>query len=109
MTNFVDIEKHTSILALYLIISCYHCNLFQAVTCSTHIGERIWRARQSMADRSPLRHDPKRATDIVLATVALHNFLRSKRTTRQLYTPSDSLDVEDILTGEHVVYHPCIM
>ncbi|KAM7311775.1 protein ALP1-like [Ixodes scapularis] len=49
--------------------------------------------------RSPLRHDPKRATDIVLATVALHNFLRSKRTTRQLYTPSDSLDVEDILTG----------
>ncbi|KAM7293087.1 protein ALP1-like [Ixodes scapularis] len=49
--------------------------------------------------RSPLRHDPKRATDIVLATVALHNFLRSKRITRQLYTPQDSLDVEDILTG----------
>ncbi|XP_042146147.1 uncharacterized protein LOC115316675 [Ixodes scapularis] len=49
--------------------------------------------------RSPLRHDPERATDIVLATVALHNFLRSKRTTRQLYTPSESLDVEDILTG----------
>ncbi|KAG0422099.1 hypothetical protein HPB47_002060 [Ixodes persulcatus] len=49
--------------------------------------------------RSPLRHEPKRATDIVLATVALHNFLRSKRITRQLYTPQDSLDVEDILTG----------
>ncbi|CAN7991401.1 unnamed protein product [Ixodes hexagonus] len=55
--------------------------------------------------RSPLRHEPNRAIDIVLATVALHNFLRSKRTTRQLYTPQDSLDVEDILTGVYTQSH----
>lgn len=49
--------------------------------------------------RSPLRHCPERSIQIVLATVALHNFLRSKNATRQLYTPPDSLDVEDVLTG----------
>ncbi|KAM7294246.1 hypothetical protein ISCGN_023763 [Ixodes scapularis] len=49
--------------------------------------------------RSPLRHNPNRAIDIVLATVALHNFLRARRTTRQLYTPPDSLDAENILSG----------
>ncbi|KAK8763792.1 hypothetical protein V5799_033604 [Amblyomma americanum] len=37
---------------------------------------------------------------MVLTTVVLHNYLRRRRGTRQLYTPPESLDVEDILTGD---------
>lgn len=52
--------------------------------------------------RSALRRSPERAMQMVLAAVALHNFLRCKRSARLLYTPPDSLDVEDVLTG---MYH----
>lgn len=49
--------------------------------------------------RAPLRHLPERARYIVLATVVMHNYLRSRKAARQLYCPSENVDVEDILTG----------
>ncbi|CAN7937555.1 unnamed protein product, partial [Ixodes hexagonus] len=48
---------------------------------------------------APLRHKPERAVKVVKATIALHNFLRTRNTSRARYTPPDSLDVEDVLTG----------
>ncbi|KAM7313882.1 protein ALP1-like [Ixodes scapularis] len=48
---------------------------------------------------APLRHKPDRAVKVVKATIALHNYLRTKNGTRARYTPPDSLDVEDVLTG----------
>ncbi|XP_064462305.1 uncharacterized protein LOC135372766 [Ornithodoros turicata] len=53
-----------------------------------------WRVCQS-----PLRHSPDRAGNIVLATVALHNFLRTVQATLPLYTPAEMVDVEDVATG----------
>ncbi|XP_040075461.2 uncharacterized protein LOC115327576 [Ixodes scapularis] len=47
---------------------------------------------------APLRHKPDRAVKVVKATIALHNYLRTKNGTRARYTPPDSLDVEDVLT-----------
>lgn len=97
-----------------------HTKALQHFSClvdTSALSSRLSRARRTSENafgvlvnrwqiyRSPLRHEPKRATDIVLATVALHNFLRSKRITRQLYTPQDSLDVEDILTGVYTRSH----
>ncbi|XP_064464979.1 uncharacterized protein LOC135376400 [Ornithodoros turicata] len=49
--------------------------------------------------RAPLRHSPERATAIIKATIALHNYLQTQRTTRPLYLPPEIVDVEDICTG----------
>ncbi|XP_064470075.1 uncharacterized protein LOC135384820 [Ornithodoros turicata] len=49
--------------------------------------------------RAPLRHSPERATAIIKATIALHNYLQTQRTTRPLYLPPEIVDVEDIATG----------
>ncbi|KAG0440223.1 hypothetical protein HPB47_016367 [Ixodes persulcatus] len=48
---------------------------------------------------APLRHKPDRAVKVVKATIALHNYFRTKNSTRARYTPPDSLDVKDVLTG----------
>lgn len=48
----------------------------------------------------PLRQKPHRAVKVVKATIALHNFLRTKNSSRGRYTPPESLDVEDVLTGK---------
>ncbi|CAN7946872.1 unnamed protein product, partial [Ixodes pacificus] len=48
----------------------------------------------------PLRQKPHRAVKVVKATIALHNFLRTRNTSRGRYTPPESLDVEDVLTGK---------
>ena len=46
-----------------------------------------------------MRYDPDDAKAIILAACALHNWLRTDTVGRALYTPSRSLDTEDILTG----------
>ena len=52
----------------------------------------------------PIPLSPEKVESIVLATCALHNFLRTKSSTRTLYTPSGSLDREtrdhNIVDGE---------
>ncbi|XP_064470392.1 uncharacterized protein LOC135385148 [Ornithodoros turicata] len=48
--------------------------------------------------RAPIRHQPERVIAIVKAAVALHNLLRSKTSTRALYSPPDSIDAEDVST-----------
>lgn len=46
-----------------------------------------------------MRYDPDVAKDIILATLALHNWLRTDTVGRSMYTPPQSLDSEDIITG----------
>ncbi|XP_032678519.1 putative nuclease HARBI1 isoform X2 [Odontomachus brunneus] len=49
--------------------------------------------------RTTMRYDPEEAIRITMACCCLHNMLRSQCTGRAMYTPSDFLDEEDILTG----------
>ena len=49
--------------------------------------------------RSPLRYDPDDSTTIILAACCLHNMLRSDSVGRASYTPSGSIDVEDVIAG----------
>ena len=44
--------------------------------------------------------EPEKVRDLVLAAVALHNYLRSQRSTRQVYTPPELMDREDVVSGE---------
>lgn len=44
-----------------------------------------------------MRHDPDVAVLIVQTCCCLHNFLRSNIIGRTLYTPENTLDVEDVL------------
>lgn len=46
-----------------------------------------------------MRYDPEDARAIILATLALHNWLRTNTVGRAMYTPPNSVDNEDILTG----------
>lgn len=46
-----------------------------------------------------MRYDPDDAKAIILATLALHNWLRTDTVGRSMYTPPQSLDCEDIITG----------
>lgn len=78
-------------------------DIFSRLSRARHISECIWHTRKSVANlQVPLCHEPHRAIDIVLATVTLHNFLRFKTAMRQLITPLDSLDVEDIPTSNYI-------
>ncbi|KAK3924292.1 Protein ALP1-like [Frankliniella fusca] len=49
--------------------------------------------------RSPMRYDPDDARDIVMATVCLHNCLRTSSVGRAMYTPANMLDLEDEIGG----------
>jgi len=46
-----------------------------------------------------MRYDPDIATTIILAACCLHNMLRSDSVARAMYTPSGSIDVEDVIAG----------
>lgn len=46
-----------------------------------------------------MRYDPDVAALIVQTCCCLHNFLRSSIIGRTLYTPENTLDVEDVLIG----------
>ena len=48
----------------------------------------------------PIPLEPSKVENIVMASVVLHNLLRSKSETRKVYTPPGSLDWEDELTNE---------
>ena len=47
---------------------------------------------------SPMRFMPEVVEEIVMACCTLHNFLRSKQVSRNVYTPPGSLDNEDMDT-----------
>lgn len=47
-----------------------------------------------------MRYDPDDASRIVLATICLHNWLRSQVVGRAMYTPPSFIDVEDEMTGQ---------
>ncbi|KAK3926080.1 Protein ALP1-like [Frankliniella fusca] len=49
--------------------------------------------------RSAMRYDPDVAKDVILATLALHNWLRTDTVGRSMYSPPQSLDSEDVITG----------
>ena len=49
--------------------------------------------------RAPMRYDPDDARDVVLATVCLHNYLRTHSVGRAMYTPPNMLDMEDEVGG----------
>ena len=49
--------------------------------------------------RAPINLAPEKVEVIVLAACCLHNYLRSKSATRQIYTPHDIVDHEDELSG----------
>lgn len=46
-----------------------------------------------------MRYDPYDAVKIVLATLCLHNWLRSQVVGRAMYTPPSFIDTEDELPG----------
>ena len=48
---------------------------------------------------SPMRLSPEKVETVVLACCTLHNYLRSKNTSRNLYTPPGSFDTENTDTG----------
>ncbi len=48
---------------------------------------------------SPIRLSPEKVETIVLACCTLHNYLRSKNTSRNVYTPPGSFDNENTDTG----------
>ncbi|KAJ8346846.1 hypothetical protein SKAU_G00282470 [Synaphobranchus kaupii] len=50
--------------------------------------------------RAPIALSPKKVEHIVLASTALHNFLRRQKTGRALYTPATLTDRKDLGTGE---------
>ncbi|KAJ8353296.1 hypothetical protein SKAU_G00208630 [Synaphobranchus kaupii] len=50
--------------------------------------------------RAPIALSPKKVEHIVLASTALHNFLRRQKTGRALYTPVTLTDREDLGTGD---------
>ncbi|KAK6470744.1 protein ALP1-like, partial [Huso huso] len=53
---------------------------------------RVFRSTTALA--------PEKASHLVLAVCALHNYLGTQKTSRQIYTPSDSSDFEDVQTGQ---------
>jgi hypothetical protein len=55
--------------------------------------------------RSAMRYDPGKATKIVMATIALHNWLRSSAVGTAMYTPTGSLDDENTVTGTYKILH----
>lgn len=50
--------------------------------------------------RAPIPLKPEKVVHLVLASTALHNYLRRQKTGRALYTPPDYTDREDLGTGE---------
>ncbi|KAK3912146.1 Major inner capsid protein VP2 [Frankliniella fusca] len=50
--------------------------------------------------RAAMRYDPDDAVTIIMATICLHNWLRSQAVGRAMYTPSPFIDFEDELAGE---------
>ncbi|KAK3920172.1 Major inner capsid protein VP2, partial [Frankliniella fusca] len=50
--------------------------------------------------RAAMRYDPDDAVTIIVATICLHNWLRSQAVGRAMYTPSPFIDFEDELAGE---------
>ena len=50
---------------------------------------------------TPMRLTPDKVVTIVIACCTLHNFLRSKQTSRNVYTPPGSVDIED--TDTHTI------
>ena len=48
-----------------------------------------------------MRLTPDKVVTIVIACCTLHNFLRSKQTSRNVYTPTGSVDIED--TDTHTI------
>jgi hypothetical protein len=54
----------------------------------------VWRVY-----RKPISLSLDNSKKVVLATVLLHNLLRTKTSTRNIYTPPNSIDREDIFTG----------
>lgn len=80
-------------------------------------GERIFNYRLSRARRvvenvfgiissvfrvlrKPILLEPKKAERIILSCVCLHNFLRRSDTSKFLYTPPGTFDIEDFESGE---------
>lgn len=49
--------------------------------------------------RAPMRYDPDDTRNVVLATVCLHNYLRTSSVGRAMYTPPNILDREDEVGG----------
>lgn len=52
--------------------------------------------------RAPINLAPQKVEMVVLASCVLHNYLRSTSTTRQIYTPPDMIDFEDVQSG-HII------
>ncbi|MGH0146353.1 UNVERIFIED_CONTAM: hypothetical protein FKN15_007788 [Acipenser sinensis] len=50
--------------------------------------------------RSTIALAPEKVSHLVLDACALHNYLRTQNTSRQIFTPSDSIDFEDVQTGQ---------
>lgn len=51
--------------------------------------------------RSPIRLiKPEAITSMVLCTIVLHNYLRSKSSTRLVYSPQSLIDSEDVVSGQ---------
>ena len=50
--------------------------------------------------RRPINLLPQNVVKVILATVALHNFLRRNKTSRDIYSPPNSFDAEDFETGQ---------
>lgn len=50
--------------------------------------------------KKPLTVQVDTVIPVILACVALHNYLRRNKTSADLYSPSGSFDVENIETGE---------
>lgn len=47
---------------------------------------------------TPIKLTPEKVETIVFACCTLHNFLRSKQTSRNIYTPPGSVDIENTYT-----------
>ena len=51
---------------------------------------------------TPIKLSPTFVEDLTLAALTLHNFLRSYKASKQIYSPKSLADEEDISTGEVV-------
>ena len=47
----------------------------------------------------PINLNPEKVENVVAACVCLHNFLRSRDSTKSIYTPPGSVDEEEMDTG----------
>ena len=74
------------------------------VACQTNFRERFWYSRHSLESvRKPFSLQPEKIKIITFAILILDNWLRSESSSRRIYVPPNSIDVEE-LSNDGIIY-----